>query len=110
VEWTRGNNFSAFQIQSARRQILVESETIVPGWRAWIDGRPAKIEKVNFLFRGAIVPPGKSRVVFVYDTQTYRAGLFLSLLGLGLAAGVLSFAASSPRVRRPAKATTNSLL
>jgi hypothetical protein len=92
LQWSRGNNSSVFEVQAARPQILVENESLFPGWRAWVNGRPVHLERVNFLFRGVAVPQGKSRVTFIYDTQTYRYGIFLSLLGLGLAAGVLSFA------------------
>lgn len=97
LQWKRGNNFSAFEVQSSRPQILVQSDALFPGWRAWVNGRPAKIERVNFLFRGVLVPAGNSRAVFVYDTQTYRFAIFLSLLGLGVAAGVLGFLAVSRR-------------
>jgi hypothetical protein len=103
LEWTRGNNFSSFQIQTAQPQILVESESLFPGWRAWLNGRPVKIERVNFLFRGVAVPGGKSRVAFIYDNQTTRFGIFLSLLGVGLATGVLSYSTARRRFRRSEK-------
>ncbi len=92
LKWSRGNNFSTLEIQTSHPQILVESEALFPGWRAWINGNPAKIERANFLFRAVEVPAGKSRIVFIYDNQTFRIGMFLSLLGLGLGAGVLGFA------------------
>src|SRR5690606_5809400 len=88
----RKKNFSALEIETTAPQILVQSEALFPGWRAWVNGKPAAVEPVNFLFRGVQVPAGKSRVVFVYDNQTYRFGVFLSLLGLALLAGTLSFA------------------
>lgn len=90
-------NIVTMQVDAKAPQVLVLSENHAPGWRAWINGRQQKIETVNYLYRSVAVPEGRSRVAFVYDNQTHRIGIFLSLCGLALLAGVLSFAANSRR-------------
>lgn len=94
-------NRASLQVETAMPRLLVFSDTNAPGWRAWVNGRESKIETTNYLFRGVAVPQGRSRVVFAYDNQTHRVGVFLSLCGLALLAGALSFAASNRQVPRP---------
>jgi hypothetical protein len=38
------------QVQTSAPSLLVQSETLYPGWRAWVNGRPANLESANFLF------------------------------------------------------------
>jgi uncharacterized membrane protein YfhO len=47
-----------------------------------VDGRPASIERVDYLLRGVLVPAGAHRVEFRYQPATFRAGWIISLLGL----------------------------
>ena len=41
------------------------------GWTAKIDGKPADIQRVNYLLRGLEVPKGESKVVFTYDLPRF---------------------------------------
>ncbi|MCX7847971.1 MAG: hypothetical protein N2595_08090 [bacterium] len=39
------------------------------GWRATVDGQPARIVRCNLLHQGVEVPKGEHTVVFLYDTR-----------------------------------------
>lgn len=90
VETRREDNIIHLKVETSSPQILVQSEALAPGWRAWVNGREAKIERANFLFRGVQVPAGKSRIAIVYDNATFRFAIFLTLCGVALLAGVLT--------------------
>ena len=47
--------------------MLVNAISYNPFWKAWIDGRPAKVFPVDHTFQGIVLPAGRHRVVFEYD-------------------------------------------
>jgi hypothetical protein len=69
--------------------LLVLSDTHAPGWRAWVNGQPARILPVHSVLRGVAVGPGRSRVVFRYLPESFVAG---SLISLGTTFGLLRIA------------------
>lgn len=46
-------------ISAASPSLLVMSESYYPGWKAWLDGKPAPIHRADIAFRGVAVPAGK---------------------------------------------------
>lgn len=54
------------------------------GWRATVNGEPAVIEKANIGFMAVRVPEGPSVIRFEYQTPGLRAGILVSLAGMGL--------------------------
>lgn len=70
---------------------LVWSEAWYPGWRAWVDGKPVKVERANHAFMGIVVPPGTHRVRFEYRPSAYLAGLYVTLVCAGMIAGGMAF-------------------
>ena len=64
------------------KSFLVLTDNFYPGWKAYIDGKPAKIYKANYSFRGVVVPKGKSRVEFSYIPQSFLIGTYLFLIGI----------------------------
>jgi hypothetical protein len=58
---------------------LVLSDTYYPGWQVTVNGRPARISRVDYLLRGVAVPAGTDRIVFTYQPSSFRRGLILSL-------------------------------
>jgi uncharacterized membrane protein YfhO len=61
---------------------LVLTDTYFPGWQAEVDGKPADIHRVDYLFRGVRVPPGAANVTFSYQPTSYRLGLVISIATL----------------------------
>ena len=67
-------------VRAARRSVLVLTDVHFPGWKATVDGRAAPIERVDYLLRGVVVPPGAHRVEFTYAPKSFRVGWIISLL------------------------------
>ena len=55
-------------------------------WKAFLDGRPVKIEKTNVAFKSVYMPKGKHRVDFVYDPASIRYAIYASGIGSLMAA------------------------
>jgi uncharacterized membrane protein YfhO len=74
-------------LQTSNQQpgFLVLSETYYRGWEAWIDGRRAPVERVNYALRGLAVPAGEHQIKFVFRSPSFRNGAAYSLLGALLA-------------------------
>lgn len=66
---------------------LVVAETWDPGWRAWVDGRPAKVERLQGILMAVPVAPGAGSVELRYHPDGFVPGLALSALGLCVLAG-----------------------
>lgn len=63
--------------------LLVVSEAFNAGWKALVDGRPARVVPVDLLLSGVpIEEPGRHTIDLVYAPTSLRAGLFLSLCAL----------------------------
>jgi hypothetical protein len=69
---------------------LVVTDTNVEGWTATLDGAPAPILHADFAFRAVRVPAGSHQIEFRYEAPGLRAGVTASLVGLVLAALLLS--------------------
>ncbi|MDE7272614.1 MAG: YfhO family protein [Lachnospiraceae bacterium] len=52
------------------------------GWHAEIDGKPAKIYKMNDMFMGVEIGQGKHLLVFKYCTEGLKCGVSISLMTL----------------------------
>jgi hypothetical protein len=69
---------------------LVLADAWAPGWRAEIDGKRTIVYRANYAFRAVHVRAGRHRVEFRYDPMSFKAGLLLTGLALGLAAALAS--------------------
>jgi hypothetical protein len=75
-----GTEQVTIESRSRRPAELVLSDTYYPGWRVAVDGRPARIDRVDGLFRGVPVPAGTHRVEFTYDPASYRTGVIVTIV------------------------------
>jgi hypothetical protein len=57
---------------------LVLADVHYPGWRATVDGEPARIHRTNYALRGVVVPAGTHRVRFEFRPWTVYTGLLIS--------------------------------
>jgi hypothetical protein len=62
-------------VEADRPALLVLNDVFAEGWKAEVDGRPARIWPANYLVRGVWVEPGVHRVVFSYRPPGLAAGL-----------------------------------
>ena len=72
------------KVETSQPGILFVSENYYPGWRAIVDGVDQKIYRADYAFRAVPVPAGNHLVSFVYSPQSFKIGLVLSGLSLGL--------------------------
>jgi hypothetical protein len=49
-----------------------------PGWRASIDGKPARIYQANFTFRAVNVPSGRHQIEFSYRPLSFTVGVLVT--------------------------------
>jgi len=100
------------QVSPRRAAVLVQNEALTPGWRVFIDGTVAKAQPANVLFRSVNVPVGSHRVDWVYDPESLRFGLFVSLVSVaGLAGCLMAYVAGrgTKASTRPERAPVVSL-
>jgi hypothetical protein len=79
------------EVRLDRAGIVVLADAWDPGWRAWLDGRPASVLQANVAFRAVAVPAGSHVVEMRYRPPAALAGLALTGLSvLGLAAAAVA--------------------
>jgi hypothetical protein len=67
--------------------LVVAVDAWDPGWRAWVDGRPAPLLRANGAFRAVAVPQGRHVVEMRYRPWPVVVGLGLSAVGLAALVG-----------------------
>ena len=60
----------------------VITQNAMPGWRAWVDGKPKAIYLADGIFLGIPLPKNTNHVEISYEPASFRFGFFLSLLSL----------------------------
>lgn len=70
---------------------IVLTDTAYPGWKVWINGEPSSYRVYQGVFREVNVSSPASRVRWRYEPDTFRVGLYLSLLGCATASGIFVF-------------------
>ena len=64
---------------------VVISEAAWKGWRAYVDGKAAKIVRADHAFLGVFVPAGHHAVRIVYLPQSFVIGRLISFITLAVA-------------------------
>ena len=95
----------AIEASAGRASELVLSDTYYPGWHATVDGRPAPVDRVDYMFRGVALGAGRHRVVFSYDPSSFRVGWVVSLgaslvVAAAVVAGLVRRRRTAPRHAR----------
>jgi hypothetical protein len=67
---------------------LVFSEVFYPGWRAFIDARPALLLRANGALRAVNLDAGTHRVDLMFQPAADRVGLFMTLAGWAAVCGM----------------------
>lgn len=70
------------QATTSNTALLVLNDSWAPGWKAFVDGMEQPVLRVNYAFRGVIVPEGEHHILFLYRPR-------LLLIGLTVSAGSL---------------------
>ncbi|MEX2089303.1 MAG: YfhO family protein, partial [Bacteroidota bacterium] len=83
-----------FEIQTTTsgNNLLFLSETYYPeGWKAFIDGKEVPIYRINYLFRGVVVPGGIHKLEMKFKPDGFSAGKNLSFAANLLVLGGLAY-------------------
>jgi hypothetical protein len=67
-------------VQSTGTSLLVMSETWYPGWKAWLDDKPARILRSDLAFRGVVVPDGTHSVRMEFRPVILPISIAVSVL------------------------------
>lgn len=68
---------------------LLLTESYFPGWRAEVDGRPARILKANHFLQAVWMPPGRHRMEFNYQSTYLNLGFTISGTALAFLIGLV---------------------
>jgi hypothetical protein len=76
-------------VTNSEKGLFTISETMFPGWQAYINGEPTPILRANGIFRSIVLPATTAdqphEVTFVYDPISVRLGTAVTLLVLATA-------------------------
>jgi uncharacterized membrane protein YfhO len=72
-------------VQARQSAILRVSEKYDKDWKAWVDGKPATVHRVDYIVQGVFVPAGSHHVLLRYAPSTW--GLHVQLVGLAICLG-----------------------
>ena len=64
----------------SEKYFVVFSEIYYPlGWKAKIDGNDVEINRVNYTFRGLVIPGGASEIELYYELESFKSLSFVAL-------------------------------
>ena len=73
-------NRISFTTITTNNTMVTISETYYHWWHASIDGKPLPLYKANHAFQALQIPPGKHKVLIVYQDRLMLAGFIISAL------------------------------
>ncbi len=91
----------AFAVDTPSASLLILTETALPGWRAFVDGRETAVLSADGVLRSCAVPQGRHQVEFLYAAPGLRAGQRISAASFVLFAAVALVAARRRRAQIP---------
>ncbi len=83
--------------------ILVLSENYYPAWKAYIDGKPTKIYRTDYLFRGVFLDSGNHTVEFVYQSKYFQLGGLISIFACIIILSVIILSSARKKATAPYK-------
>lgn len=90
--------------------LLVLADLWDPGWRAYLDGKPAPILRTNHALRGVVLPAGLTTVEFRYASATVARAFLLAGGALVILTGWLAVAGWLGRTSRSAATSDGAFL
>ncbi|HXO29512.1 MAG TPA: YfhO family protein, partial [Thermoanaerobaculia bacterium] len=92
-----GRNGYRLRVDAPRPGLVYAADSLLPGWSARVDGRPAAILPANYAFRAVAVPAGRSEVELSYWPPGLTPGLMVTLASALALAGVVAWPAVQKR-------------
>ena len=93
------------QVQTPVPALLLLADMFAPGWQVEVDGAAVPLLRADLVLRAVALDQGEHTVRFHYRDLSLRRGLWISLVGLLVAAGLMvgsSFRRRKPAYERPA--------
>ncbi len=82
-ETTYAPNRLTYHAQSGKGGVAVFSEVYFPwGWKAWIDGEPADIARVDYLLRAMRIPAGTHEIKMEFDPESLHVTSSLAYVSI----------------------------
>lgn len=75
-------NRISFNVNSDKNTLLFLSDAYYSGWNAYIDNVKGSILRADYAFRTVPIPAGIHSVVFKFEPNSFKYGLFLSATGI----------------------------
>lgn len=82
VAYTFGEDSISVQANASKASLLYIAIPFSEGWKAFVDGKPAKIIKTNGFGMGLFLPQGDHEIAFIYHTPFMRPGIVMMILDL----------------------------
>lgn len=86
------------EAESSTSALLVLTDPYYPGWKATVNGNPTKIYRADYALRAVKIPKGKNSLIFSYEPESFRNGVYLAVLGVFGLIGISLYA--SKRFRK----------
>lgn len=83
------NNEIMINAVMADSGFVVLSEKYYPGWKAYLDGKETEIHQADYVLRAVYVPKGEHQLTLRYKPDSYRKGLYITLVTFLFAAAVI---------------------
>ena len=61
------------------RSLLVLTDNYYPGWKVKVNGQNQQIYRVDYSFRGVILPKGSSVIEFYYQPWSFDVGVYMGV-------------------------------
>jgi len=76
-----GSQDIEIKVTATGNNLLFISDTYYPkGWKAYINGKETEIYRLNYLFRGVIIPQGSHTLLMKFEPATFTLGKTISLI------------------------------
>jgi uncharacterized membrane protein YfhO len=100
-----------YMVSTTAPGLFLTIEEYDPDWKAFIDGHPAPIHRVNYFMRGVPLGPGVHRVRYHYEPRALLEGTRISIASAVVAAliglwGVRQLLIERKKRRAPAPPAT----
>jgi hypothetical protein len=86
-----GTDAITVDVTTTENGMLFLSEVYYPAWKAYVDGKPAKIYRAFTTLRAVEVPKGTHKVELLYESEAFATGSMITIASLLLGIGVLGF-------------------
>ena len=84
-----GYSKADYEVETAEPGLLVIGDYYFPNWKAYVDGQSTELIRTNFLTRGVMVPSGKHKVSFRFESSYFEIGKWVTILSLVLIVALL---------------------